>query len=298
MSHFSVLVIGEDPESQLAPYHEFECTGVDDQYVQDIDITDEVREQIGKDGQTLVEALEESGLDKKIVESESLVDREEAHKYGYAIVRNGELLKAVNRTNPNKKWDWYQLGGRFTGSFKLKGGNDGRRGEPGLMTEAVPHGYADQARKGAIDFIGMQDEAEDKARQLYHRFYEVLGKNAMPRSWAAVRGDFPGNIEAARNAYHEQPGIKAIQKHDEFRWYNDVVVEFNRSEDDYVKLARNRAVSSFAVVKDSQWYERGQMGWWAIVLDEKDEERWHEEMAKLVEAADDDTLFSMFDCHI
>jgi hypothetical protein len=29
MSHFSVMVIGENVEEQLAPYHEFECTGVD-----------------------------------------------------------------------------------------------------------------------------------------------------------------------------------------------------------------------------------------------------------------------------
>lgn len=26
MSHFTVLVIGDDPELQLAPYHEYECT--------------------------------------------------------------------------------------------------------------------------------------------------------------------------------------------------------------------------------------------------------------------------------
>ena len=29
MSHFLVLVIGDNPEKQLAPYHEFECTVVD-----------------------------------------------------------------------------------------------------------------------------------------------------------------------------------------------------------------------------------------------------------------------------
>ena len=43
MSHFTVLVVGEDADKQLAPYHEFECTGVDDQYILDIDITDEAR---------------------------------------------------------------------------------------------------------------------------------------------------------------------------------------------------------------------------------------------------------------
>ena len=45
MSHFTVLVVGEDPESKLAPFHEFECTGIKDQYVQDIDITEEARKE-------------------------------------------------------------------------------------------------------------------------------------------------------------------------------------------------------------------------------------------------------------
>ena len=42
MSHFVVLVVGNDIEKQLQPFHEFECTGIDDEYVQDVDITDEV----------------------------------------------------------------------------------------------------------------------------------------------------------------------------------------------------------------------------------------------------------------
>ena len=41
MSHFTVLVIGPNVPEQLAPYHEFECTGRNDQYVQDIDKTAE-----------------------------------------------------------------------------------------------------------------------------------------------------------------------------------------------------------------------------------------------------------------
>jgi hypothetical protein len=43
MSHFTVLVVGDNPEEQLAPYHEFECTGYDDEYIVDFDITDEVK---------------------------------------------------------------------------------------------------------------------------------------------------------------------------------------------------------------------------------------------------------------
>jgi hypothetical protein len=35
MSHFTVMVIGDNVDEQMAPYHEFECTGDDNEYVQD-----------------------------------------------------------------------------------------------------------------------------------------------------------------------------------------------------------------------------------------------------------------------
>ena len=43
MSHFSVLVIGPNVDKQLAPYHEFECTGVNDEFIQEVDLTSDFR---------------------------------------------------------------------------------------------------------------------------------------------------------------------------------------------------------------------------------------------------------------
>ena len=48
MSHFAVLVITEQEpiddvlSAALQPFHEYECTGIDDKYVVDVDVTDEV----------------------------------------------------------------------------------------------------------------------------------------------------------------------------------------------------------------------------------------------------------------
>src|SRR5271156_101949 len=52
MSHYGVLVIGNDIEAQLAPYHEFECTGLDNQYVQEIDQTEGALEEYKEDTTT------------------------------------------------------------------------------------------------------------------------------------------------------------------------------------------------------------------------------------------------------
>jgi hypothetical protein len=54
MSHFTVLVIGDDYEKQLAPFHEFECTGQDDEYVQDVEEIDEYIKDYDKDTKSVV----------------------------------------------------------------------------------------------------------------------------------------------------------------------------------------------------------------------------------------------------
>lgn len=54
----------------------------------------------------------------------------------------------------------------------------------------------------------------------------------------------------------------------------------------------------FAVVKDGKWYERGKMGWWAVVTDDKIKEVWDAELKTLLEGLSPDTLLTMYDCHI
>ena len=54
----------------------------------------------------------------------------------------------------------------------------------------------------------------------------------------------------------------------------------------------------FAVVKDGEWHERGEMGWWAIVSDEKEEDVWANEVRELVKDLPEDTLLTIIDCHI
>jgi ferredoxin len=51
----------------------------------------------------------------KIVPFGTSPDLRELHKYGWVEVdENGEVTKVIDRTNPNKKWDWWKLGGRWT----------------------------------------------------------------------------------------------------------------------------------------------------------------------------------------
>ena len=52
------------------------------------------------------------------------------------------------------------------------------------------------------------------------------------------------------------------------------------------------------ITPDGEWHEKGEMGWWAIVTNEKDVDEWNKEFFKLVETLDDNLLVTVVDCHI
>lgn len=289
MSHFSVIVIGENVEAQLAPYHEFECTGLDDQYVQDMDVTDECKEH----------GLGWHGLEDKTVTDESQVDRSGPHKYGYAIVdAAGNLIKAVNRTNPNKTWDWWVVGGRWSGFLKLKAGEKGALGRKGLMGSCANDGpgRADCALKRAVDLAGMRDDAGADAGNRWDKANAASGGVAW-RPWHQVRDiDHAGNIEKAREAYNAQPVMIAVKKALGDPWVG--VDDYLKTRDAFVQAACDSATAPYAIVKDGEWISRGRMGWFGMSDDKVTEDDWNRKVNELLDSLPGDTRLTVVDCHI
>ena len=294
MSHFVVLVIGDDVEQQLAPYHEYECTSENDQYVQDVDVTDELQQRIDK-GESVEEALSWHGLDDRTVSDISQVDvQSSSHKFGYAIVKDDKLIKAVNRTNPNAQWDWYEIGGRWTGYFPLKKGCTGDVGSLGVMTEEAEEGYADSVSLKAVDIDKARQEMRDQANTLYDEWEEIITQHGFPRSWDQVRSDHGDDIDAAREAYHAQDAVAAMSKHG----INDLVDTLGNSRAAYVTKRENAALVPYAIVKDGKWHARGTMGWWGMSNNEVDATHWDKEFHQLLSNLSPDTLLTIVDCHI
>lgn len=229
MSHFTVLVFGENIEKQLQPFYEFECTGNDDE-----------------------------------------------------------------------KWDWYQVGGRWTGFFKLKENATGDVGTPGLMTEKAASGYADSVLKRDIDFESMRSKAGMKAGKHWDAVRTVVDPHLDSfTTWTKMRDEIhPGNIETATRAYRDQPAVRAMNTATDknVRWAD--IEDFLVSKDQYIQKAIDAAITTFAVIKDGKWYERGKMGWWGCVSDEKDKDSWNAEFSKLLDETPDDIRLTVVDCHI
>lgn len=292
MSHFSVFVIGDNVEQQLAPYHEFECTGEDDQYVKDVDVTAECQEK----------GLDWYGLEDKTVTDLSEVDKAGEHKYGYALVDGaGALIKAVNRTNPNKKWDWYQIGGRWSGFLKLKPGSTGAQGERSWTNRDEPQDNtrADIAAKGDIDFDAMRDEAGREAAEKFDGAMAALTAAGAPVTWDRwdhVRDVmFKGDIEKARAHYNGQPSVKALQGMAGF-WSTPDVFMVPRAE--YIQRARDSACVPYALVCKGEWASRGRMGWFGVSDESMPRHEWNRLVNEMLDALPDDTLITVVDCHI
>lgn len=319
MSHFTVLVIGENPEKQLQPFHEYECTGIKDEYVIDVDRTPEVDEWLNeelyvgkKDGEYDYEYSENEAKTnlieyKKISRREyfeitgknTLIETKEW--FGYKPQKEGEQLKWLQFTNPNKKWDWYQLGGRWAGFFKVKNAEAmAVVGDAAFMCEPAREGYADQLLKKDIDFEAMRNAVREKAEEKYNYAMAMFGDQPQQISWDVILEANGDNIDLARNKYWAQTRCiiwQNKQRERDFPFgFHSSPDDFLISKEEYLKKATDSAISTFAVIKDGLWYEKGKMGWWACVSDEKD--NWNEEFAKLLDNVPDDTLLSVYDCHI
>jgi len=177
--------------------------------------------------------------------------------------------------NPNAKWDWFQVGGRWSGFFIMKKGCNGDLGKKSWCnaSDVIADNKADQARKGDIDWDKMVSSSFEEYSKKYDKFEELLGLDPEKAKQSAY-WDF--NVENVSG--------KALDE----EWIPE-------SREQYLKKA---ITTTFAVIKDGKWYEKGSMGWWGAVSDKKDIGEWAKEFEKLIVDLPDETLLTVVDCHI
>ena len=299
MSHFTVMVIGPDIEKALQPFHEFECTGTDDEFVQNINITERARNDFNEceRKESFAEYVSDWHGVKALAE-DAEPDLADVHKYGWVRVNAaGEVLEVIDRTNPNKKWDWWQVGGRWSGLLKLKQGAELRGiGSPGLMGSRFADGEdrADQALKRDIDWDGMRADAEAEAAADFDKVHAIIAGREFMR-WDDVRKQHE-DINEARNVYWAQPVLQDIREAKFGPFFS--VEHYMVPREKHLERERDRAGTTFAVLMDGKWYQKGDMGWWGIVSNGMDLEEWSKKFHELIASLPDDTLMTVVDCHI
>lgn len=292
MSHFCVLVIGEDVDGQLAPYQENNMGDCPKEYLKFNDLTTELKEEYENDKVRRLRgprgglhspydkefknpkysSFSRTAEEKEWLVPEGYTEVEVPLKEVFTFKQFAEGYHGYKKDpksgrygyweNPNRKWDWHTIGGRYMGRLKLKEGASGITGKPGAFDNKAEPGFVDQARVVDLDMEGMKAKRVSDRTAYWAEYINDLAKGEN-RAWAMMR-------------------------------YG---IEEGQTREDYIN-GDGEALSAFAIVKDGKWYERGKMGWWGCVSDEKERDAWRGELKGLLGDLEPDELLTVVDCHI
>lgn len=178
--------------------------------------------------------------------------------------------------NPNAKWDWYTIGGRWMGSLLVKDDEKGDLGSPGTFENKIPNtpnGYKwiDTCRISSIDWNKMEQIQK----------YELL-KNEVEDGdiWEI----FINNDHPKRNNY---------------TWYKpEYFIERYKTKKNYIKSVIS--FSTYAVISpDGKWHSSGDMGWWGCSSETHEEkEKFENNFYKNFIEPNQDKIIAIIDCHI
>lgn len=290
MSHFTVMVIGSNPEEQLAPYDE-------NIKLETPVVTGEVSDEEKNSMIDYYKKTKNGGLDLPFDE----LYAEKGYDWnGNRFEKRDDKWVEILTYNPKSKWDWYQLGGRWSNFLKLKEGTTGTHGEKSWMNEDTSKpGYCDQTIKGNIDVEGMRNEAGEKAGKYYDEVMEYIKDTPPHIKWKDFIKRVENNeilIDQARTDYNAQPRIVAVSTK-KLGWMVNVD-EFDVTKEEYIQDARNTVLSTYAILKNGEWFQKGKMGWWGMSSDEMTQSEWNTKVAQMFDELPEDTLISIVDCHI
>lgn len=287
MTHFTVMVVGDDVEGQLRPYDE------DGVFFRETD--DDPYEKLGvpkdADDKKIDEAFafKTMGMDN---DSDEWYELERAQRM--LLDPGARREYDTNGPRPPSRWDWWQIGGRWQGYL--------------LDTKGRP---IDQGRKAEIDVAAMRQQAEDEARKWWERWEKVIAGTPRPTPWSAFirRVEDPSlpdyTIERAREEYGRQPRVKKVDEWDRGNSSEAVLGFFSKPDDipetleEYVAQRRNTRLTTSAYVFEGKWHENGRTGWWGVTFDETmTQDEWDQKFSEWFDTLPDDTLITIVDCHV
>jgi len=235
--------------------------------------------------------------------------------------RVAQALEPFRETehNPDSKWDWWKLGGRWSGSLLSAGPQ--LKGELGVLgSQSDPDG-CDLCRVGDLTLIAMkQRNVQARRRRLddyllkvcqhqhlhydevlsrYHVFTKSVVRYRAAWERAGSPGRFrdwiPGNTDAQFAAE-----VGAGNNYTVSSICDDIfgvgVPEGTTDLDAWV--ASTQSLRPFAVLRGGEWRERGRMGWFGCVSDEKSETAWADEFATITSTLKPEQWLAAVDCHI
>lgn len=321
MSHFIVLVFGGKVDEQLAAYAE-DTSGLKESQLEFVDSETEGAEKY--ETGTVKLSLSSSGK-AKLGRSELDLSKAATKRFkDFMEGRSGEaevpfktLFASFDEymedwegsskdekkgkygywTNPNAKWDWYSMGGRWTGFFKLKEGRTGKLGRSGAFDNKPEKGTADECAVGDVDLEGMMSDVRAKADEFYSKVENIAAGRPFPY-WKEIRERHGDDVDAARAEYGSLQIVKDFSKEGICAFEGGLGEAFGCGREAYVEEAGIAALVPYAYVRDGKWHGRGKMGWWGMSSEEADKEEWGRQFLSFWKSLPEDEKVTAIDCHI
>jgi hypothetical protein len=310
MSHFTVLVIHEADENLdtlLEPFSEHMEV---EPYKERIDL-DEVGRAIAfyaehpeyQNDQDLTPALVTAAQSGRI-DGQLAVLR--AYNGSREVGIDDDGFFSMSTYNPDSKWDWYVVGGRWGNYFDIKpecdGDEDVRRGDQPAIGEfdSTAPLKADSAPKRCIDIEGMRRREGERAGAQWDLVNTCTKGHPPIKPWSEfVALAEAGTLtwEQARAGYHGQDAVAV------FRTLNtgwmDSLEDYQIDRRTYVARAEAQAIPGFATLYKGEWIEPGRMGWWGMSTDTDSTRAGYGEYVNgIIDTVSDDMIFTIVDCHI
>lgn len=187
--------------------------------------------------------------------------------------------------NPNAKWDWWQIGGRFPGMFLVNEDVEDclETHQSADDTNRAPEGYkyADAARKKDICWDFMAKLAIEAVEESYKRFAAAFESGDLKDIAPFARITEEGIICWGKMLYVKG---ETLEEYKARKGVADV--------DKY-------PISTYAFVdRNGDWTSAGDVGWFAITANDKEEHVWNSELQALIDEVRDDDYIVAVDCHI
>lgn len=170
---------------------------------------------------------EQAALDKHPMKDKPAPDCEECHGTG----------KYMRTYNPQSKWDWWVIGGRWEGLLTLKNGKT-----------------ANQAPAGKVDWAAMLQKRRDDATKDWYSYHFLMDQ--LKRK---VIDEHTYRMEVFNIV--EMEDVKAAE-------------ELKLA--DYVDKHSKQGLTFAFINQDGKWIEEANMGWWAITTNPNESygEQW------------------------
>ena len=300
MSHFLTMVVTNDGSEDsikraLQPYHEYECTDVDDEYVVELDKTDKVRK------------------------SWDLCDEKQRYGdiqtygkkyYGYQSrddPSKNPSIRFIRKTNPNAKWDWWTIGGRWENQLK----------------DMRSDRWCNSMQKENIDFDFMRQKKLNNRRKTVADVFDEVRSGGnytydeviqMHRRYR-LEVDRLYEIHSNRRESSEDIPSKfwvwiKYSKDPDCAWLSAAsqvlkpVIGIMSPIPDRVNnipkwIDNTQPLEFWAALINGQWIEKREMGWFGASFGEKDDIEWMaKDIPAIIDMVDDGQWITMVDCHI